>query len=71
MGDIIEFQRPTKPVPPMPVTFWDKFKDILRQHYTEETVHLAVAAIYDKDCYDRASPEIRQIADIYNRFAPN
>jgi hypothetical protein len=70
MGDIIEFQRPAKPVPQMPVTFWDKFKDILRKYYTEETVHLAVAAIYDKDCYDRASPEIRQIADIYNRFAP-
>ena len=70
MAEILEFRKLDKPIPPQPLTFWDKFKDILCRYYTEETVHLAVAAIYDKDCYDRASPEIRTIADIYNRFAP-
>jgi len=70
MGDILDFQKPPKPVVARPKTFWDKFKDILRTYYDEQDVHLAVAAIYDRDCYDRAKPEIRNIADIYFRNAP-
>jgi hypothetical protein len=70
MGDVIDFQRPAKPAEPAPLTFYGKFKDVIRQHYAEHDVHLVVAAIHDKDCYDRASPEVRAVVDLYNRFSP-
>jgi hypothetical protein len=70
MGDVVDFRRSMQPAMDMPQTFWDKFKSILRRLYTEETVHLVVAAIHDKDCYDRAKPEVRYIVDIYARYAP-
>lgn len=72
MGTVLEFKKNNiaKPVISIPVSFWDKFKDILRKYYSENDVHLIVAAIMDKECYDRTNDDIRKVADIYYKFAP-
>jgi len=72
MGTVLEFKKNniTKPVINIPINFWDKFKEVLRKYYSENDVHLIVAAIMDKDCYDRTNDDIRKVADIYYRFAP-
>jgi hypothetical protein len=67
MGTILEFKPKTKQVP---VTFWDRYKDVLRKYYSENDVHLIVAAIMDTDCYERTNDDIRKVADIYYKFAP-
>lgn len=72
MGTVLEFKKNNiaKPVINIPASFWDKFKDILRKYYSENDVHLIVAAIMDKECYDRTNDDIRKVADIYYKFAP-
>ena len=72
MGTVLEFKKNniTKPVINIPVNFWDRFKEVLRKYYTENDVHLIVAAIMDKECYERTNDDIRKVADIYYRFAP-
>jgi hypothetical protein len=67
MGTILEFKPKTKQVP---VTFWERYKDVLRKYYSENDVHLIVAAIMDTECYERTNDDIRKVADIYYRFAP-
>lgn len=67
MGTILEFKPKSKQVP---VTFWQRYKDVLRKYYSENDVHLIVAAIMDTDCYERTNDDIRKVADIYYRFAP-
>jgi len=67
MGTILEFKPKTKQVP---VTFWERYKDVLRKYYSENDVHLIVAAIMDTDCYERTNDDIRKVADIYYKFAP-
>ena len=72
MGTVLEFKKNNvaKPVISIPASFWDKFKDVLRKYYTENDVHLIVAAIMDKECYERTNDDIRKVADIYYKFAP-
>ena len=72
MGTVLEFKKNNvaKPVISIPASFWDRFKDILRMYYSENDVHLIVAAIMDKDCYERTNDDIRKAADIYYKFAP-
>ena len=72
MGTVLEFKKivTAKPVINIPASFWDRFKDILRMYYSENDVHLIVAAIMDKDCYERTNDDIRKAADIYYKFAP-
>jgi hypothetical protein len=72
MGTVLEFKKNniTKPVINIPVNFWDRFKEVLRKYYSENDVHLIVAAIMDKECYERTNDDIRKVADIYYRFAP-
>jgi hypothetical protein len=67
MGTVLEFKQKTKQVP---VTFWVRFKEVLRKYYSENDVHLIVAAIMDSECYERTNDDIRKVADIYYRFAP-
>jgi hypothetical protein len=67
MGTILEFKPKTKQVP---VTFWERYKDVLRKYYSENDVHLIVAAIMDTECYERTNDDIRKVADIYYKFAP-
>lgn len=73
MGTVLEFKKNniTKPVINIPVSFWDMFKDVLRKYYSENDVHLIVAAIMDKDCYERTNDDIRKVADIYYTHAPS
>lgn len=68
MSNVIEFK--SKQKVQIPATFWDNFKDMLRNHYTETEVHLIVASILDKDCYERADKTIKHVADLYYKFAP-
>ena len=72
MGTVLEFKKNniTKPVINIPVNFWDRFKEVLHKYYSENDVHLIVAAIMDKECYERTNDDIRKVADIYYRFAP-
>ena len=72
MGTVLEFKKNNiaKPVINIPVNFWDRFKEVLRKYYSENDVHLIVAAIMDKECYERTNDDIRKVADIYYRFAP-
>jgi len=72
MGTVLEFKKNniTNPVINIPVNFWDRFKEVLRKYYSENDVHLIVAAIMDKECYERTNDDIRKVADIYYRFAP-
>jgi hypothetical protein len=51
--------------------FWQLFKDMLRNYYSENNVHLIVAAITDTECYERTNDDIRKVADIYYKFAPS
>ena len=64
--NVIEFKKKTQ----QPLTFWDRFKEILRRYYSENDVHLIVAAIMDMDCYQRTNDDIRKVADIYYQYAP-
>ena len=68
MSNVIDFK--SKRTVQVPATFWDNFKDVLRKYYSENDVHLIVAAIMDMDCYQRTSDDIRKVADIYYKFAP-
>ena len=68
MSNVIEFR--SKQKVQVPVTFWDNFKNMLRKYYTETEVHLIVASILDKDCYERADVTIKHVADLYYKFAP-
>lgn len=72
MGTVLEFKKNNiaKPVITVQETFWDKFKDVVRMYYSENDLHLAIAAILDKDCYERTNDDIRKLADIYFRNAP-
>ena len=66
--NVIEFKKKTQQ---QPLTFWDRFKEILRRYYSENDVHLIVAAIMDMDCYQRTNDDIRKVADIYYQYAPS
>ena len=68
MGTVLEFKQKTKQA--QPETFWDRFKGVLRKYYSENDVHLIVAAILDMECYQRTNDDIRKVADIYYKFAP-
>jgi hypothetical protein len=68
MGTIVEFKPKSKQQ--APATFWERYKDVLRKYYSENDVHLIVAAIMDTDCYERTNDDIRKVADIYYKFAP-
>jgi len=70
MGEIILFPKTNKNKHHPVSDFWDRFKETLRNYYPEQDVQLTVAAILDKDCYDRAKPSIQDIANIYFRNAP-
>ena len=69
MGEVVEFKRTNTKSEPI-LSFWDNFKEILRKYYDEIDVHLIVAAILDKDCYEKTNDTIRKAADLYYKFAP-
>lgn len=69
MATILQF-KPKTTQQQVPVTFWDRYKDVLRKYYTEDDVHLIVAAIMDPDCYQNARDHVRKAADIYYQYAP-
>lgn len=74
MGTVLEFKRNqniAKPVINIKQSFWVSFKEILRKYYSENDVHLIVAAIMDLDCYERTNDDIRKVADIYYKFVPS
>ena len=73
MGTVLEFKtrQQVKTSINIPVAFWDRFKEVIRMYYSENDVHLIVAAIMDRDCYERTSDEIRKVADIYYTHAPS
>ena len=68
MSNVVEFKK--KETFQKPATFWDRFKDMLRNYYSETEVHLIVASILDEDCYNRADDSVKNVANIYYRFAP-
>jgi len=47
---------------------YDLFKSILRQHMQETAVAVVVAAIHDRECYDRTTPDIKKIVDMYHNL---
>lgn len=65
MSNVIEF----KPKHQLEINprkhFWLSFKDLLREKYSETVVHLIVAAIMDRECYERTNDDIRKVVDIY------
>jgi len=68
MDNVVKFERKQTIVPK---TFWDNFKDIIRRYYSENDVHLIVAAILDRECYDRTNDDIRKVVNIYYQYAPS
>jgi hypothetical protein len=44
---------------------YDLFKSILRQHMPETAVAVVIAAIHDRECYARTTPDIKKIVDLY------
>jgi len=71
MSNVLEFKPKQQPVILPKQNFWLSFKDVLRKYYSENDVHLIVAAIMDSECYDRTNDDIRKVADIYYKHAPN
>jgi hypothetical protein len=67
MDNVVKFERKQTIIPK---TFWDRYKDILRMYYSENDVHLIVAAILDQECYERTNDDIRKVVNIYYQYAP-
>jgi hypothetical protein len=71
MGEIIEFKKPSKSLDQDPViSFWQKYKDILRKYHDKDLVERIVAAILDKEVYETTDEHIRYAADLYFKHAP-
>ena len=71
MGEIVEFKKLTKSLDQDPVvSFWQRYKDLLRKYYDKDLVERIVAAILDKEVYETTDDHIRYAADLYYKFAP-
>jgi uncharacterized protein YgiM (DUF1202 family) len=71
MNNVLEFKPKQQTVVQPKQHFWLSFKNVLRKYYSENDVHLIVAAIMDSECYEKTNDDIRKIADIYYKFAPD
>jgi hypothetical protein len=71
MNNVVEFKPKQQTVVQPKQHFWLSFKNVLRKYYSENDVHLIVAAIMDSECYEKTNDDIRKIADIYYKFAPD
>jgi hypothetical protein len=71
MSNVIEFKPKQQPAVHPKKHFWLSFKDLLRKYYSENDVHLIVAAIMDNECYERTNDDIRKVVDIYYEFVPS
>ena len=68
MHNVVEFKR--KQETAKPLTFFDRYKALIRKYYTQEDFFLIVASVYDTDCYHEAPEHIQHAVDIYYRFKP-
>ena len=71
MNNVVEFKPKQQTVVQPKQHFWLSFKNVLRKYYSENDVHLIVAAIMDSECYEKTNDDIRKIADIYYKFVPD
>jgi len=71
MNNVLEFKPKQQTLVQPKQHFWLSFKNVLRKYYSENDVHLIVAAIMDSECYEKTNDDIRKIADIYYKFAPD
>ena len=75
MSNVLEFKpklkRATKPFYNPKQSFWQSYKEVLRKFYSENDVHLIVAAIMDSECYERTNDDIRKVVDVYYRLVPS
>ena len=71
MSNVLEFKPKQQQQPQIQPKqhFWLSFKDVLRKYYSENDVHLIVAAIMDSECYERTNDDIRNVADIYYKYS--
>ena len=53
-----------------PLTFMDKFKDIVRKYYSQEELYLIIAAIYDTEVYNEMPEHIQYVVDVFYKFKP-
>lgn len=53
-----------------PLTFMDKFKDIVRKYYSQEELYLIIASLYDSEIYNEMPEHIQYCVDVYYRFKP-
>jgi hypothetical protein len=71
MSNVLEF-KPRQQIEILPKdNFWLSFKNVLRKYYSENDVHLIIAAIMDNECYKRTNDDIRSVADIYFKHVPS
>ena len=71
MNNVLEFKPKQQTLVQPKQHFWLSFKNVLRKYYSENDVHLIVAAIMDSECYEKTNDDIRKIADIYYKFVPD